>query len=193
MPSYRLLGITNSLRAGSLNRQALALAHELLPQEATMAVHDLAGIPFYDIELERRGLPAEVQALARALHGCDGVVLCSPEYNHSIPAIIKNAIDWASRVPSLPFDGKPIMLLSATPGLLGGARVQYELRRVLDAVGATAMVKPEVFIGSADRKFDEQGLCTDERTRQAVAAQLKAFVLWVERSRRVMERGVEQA
>lgn len=189
----RLLGITNSLRADSLNRMALALAGECLPEGAVMDVHDIKEIPLYTHELEQQGIPVQVSRLTQALAGADGLVLSSPEYNHSIPPAIKNVIDWASRVKPQPFDGKPVMLISATPGLLGGARVQYELRRVLDAVNAQTLVRPEVFIGGAHQKFNAAGVCIDEPTSRFVGAQVLAFLQWIQRLKRLDGLGPEQA
>lgn len=179
----RIVGITNSLRLASLNRMTLAQAAELAPAGMAIEIADIKSLPMYDLELEAQGLPAPVLALADTLHQADGVVLVSPEYNHSIPPAIKNCIDWLSRVKSDPWAGMPVMLVSATPGLLGGSRVQYELRRVLDAVGAVPMVRPEVFIGHADRKFDPEGRCTDELTRRMLTTQLQAFGRWIARHR----------
>lgn len=190
----RLLGLTHSLRAGSYNRMTLDLVDELLPATGRLQRHDLAALPFYDPDLEQAGLPAAVSQLAQAMREADGIVIASAEYNHSIPAVIKNAIDWLSRVADEPLDGKPVMLLSASTGLLGGARMQYDLRRVLDAVGAMPLVKPEVFIGLAPQKFDAHGRCSDARTREAVRAQLGAFARFVGRcgvlQRHAIEGGV---
>jgi chromate reductase, NAD(P)H dehydrogenase (quinone) len=182
MKPLRLLGLTNSLRAGSYNRMVLDLVAELW-LSATLQRHDLAALPFYEHDLEQAGMPGAVLRLAEAVRQVDGLVIASPEYNHSIPAVIKNAIDWLSRVADEPLGGMPVMLLSASSGLLGGARMQYDLRRVLDAVGALPLVRPEVFIGVAAQKFDAQGRCTDARTRDAVRHQIAAFAGFVERHR----------
>lgn len=180
MRPYRLAALTNSLRAGSYNRMALALVEELLPPGAALQWLDLRALPFYDTELEQaEGIPADVAQLGHALQQVDGLVIASPEYNHSIPARLKNALDWLSRLRERPLAGLPVMLLSASVGMLGGARMQYDLRRVLDTVGAPVLVQPEVFIGLAPQKFDAQGRCTDAATRQMVAAQLQAFELWM--------------
>jgi chromate reductase len=179
----RLLGVTNSVRPGSLNRMVLELVGEVVPGGVALEVFDLQGIPFFDIDLERERVPQRVMELATAVAGCDGVVLASPEYNHSIPPILKNAIDWLSRIRTKPLRELPFMLVSATPGMLGGARVQYEIRRVLDAVEARPMVRPEVFIGGADRKFDAAGRCIDASTRACITQQVAAFLDFVRKSR----------
>jgi chromate reductase len=181
MGTHRLVGITNSLRQTSLNRMTMALVDELLPAHCCMEMIDLRPLPFYDTDLEKQGYPRALQAIAATLAHADGVIITAPEYNHSIPAVLKNAIDWLSRVPQKPLNGMPVMILSATPGMLGGARMQYDLRRVLEAVGALPLVRPEVFIGHADSKFDAQGRCIDARTRDMVGAQIQAFEDWMER------------
>ena len=180
---YRLLGITNSIRADSVNCWALHLVAELLPAAMGLKLHDLRALPFYDPELERQGWPQAVKDFATALLASDALVIASPEYNHSVPAVLKNAIDWMSRYRPEPLTDMPVMLISATPGLLGGARVQYDWRRILDAVGARPLVRPEVFIGAATRKFDSAGRCHDNGTRDMVTAQLMAFRKWVDRTR----------
>lgn len=180
-----LLGICGSLRASSFNRMALELARASLPEGVTMTVADLRAIPMYDGDLQAAGMPAEVLALAASIRKADGIVIATPEYNFSIPGMLKNAIDWASRVDNQPFAGKPAAILSASTGPVGGARVQYDLRKVLLFVNAMTMAKPEVFIGMAATKFDESGSCTDDATRKFVAAQMTAMKTWVERVQRM--------
>jgi chromate reductase, NAD(P)H dehydrogenase (quinone) len=180
----RLAGLTNRLCADSYNRMTLGLVDATLAPRDTLALLDLRAVPFFDPALERDGLPASVLELAATLAWADGLVIASPEYNHSVPAALKNALDWLSRTPGRPLEEMPVMLLSATRGALGGARVQYELRRVLDAVGARPLVAPEVFIAMAHTKFDAQGRCTDAPTREWVARQLEAFRRWIARAQR---------
>ncbi len=179
----RLAGTTNSFRKDSLNRMSLQLVGDRLPEGSVMEPFDLKDIPFFDADYEAHGFPAAARALAELLARCDGLVIACPEYNHSMPAALKNAIDWLSRMKEEPLRGLPVMILSATKGILGGARVQYELRRVLDSVGALPLVRPEVFIGMADRKFDDSGLCIDPQTCRFVDAQLVAFMRWIESTR----------
>ncbi|MDB5727279.1 MAG: NAD(P)H-dependent oxidoreductase [Noviherbaspirillum sp.] len=184
MGTYRIVGLTNSARSASYNRMALQLAAEVMPSDLALQVHDLSAIPFYDTDLEKAGFPPAVQSLAEAVSGASGMVIACPEFNHSMPAVLKNALDWLSRVPGQPLDGQPVMILSASYGRLGGARVQYDLRRVLDAVGARPLVRPEVFIGMAHEKFDHAGRCIDEGTRRMVKEQAIAFKEWINQIRR---------
>lgn len=175
----RILGLTNSLRSTSFNHIAMKTMARLMLPTMQLLPHDLDGIPFYEPESEQPLVPLQVQALERALLQCDGLVIVSPEYNHSIPARLKNALDCVSRLPSQPMDNLPVLILSAATGPLGGARVQYELRRVLDAVGAATMIRPEVFIGHAAAKFDALGECTDGPTMLLMQTQISAFQKWI--------------
>ncbi|HEY6355959.1 MAG TPA: NAD(P)H-dependent oxidoreductase, partial [Burkholderiaceae bacterium] len=109
----------------------------------------------------------------------DGLLFVTPEYNFSIPGGLKNVIDWLSRGEDQPLSGKPVAILSATGGPLGGARVQYDLRRVMLFVNAMALIKPEVFVGNVAAKFSADGQCIDEATRKIVGVQMAAFEQWI--------------
>jgi chromate reductase len=119
--------------------------------------------------------------LAQQIREADALLIASPEYNFSISGVLKNAIDWLSRVPAPPFKDKPVAILSATMGPLGGARQQYDLRKVLGSQDALVLVKPEVFIGQAQTKFDAEGKLTDAATRKAVTDQMLALERWIAR------------
>src|SRR5205823_13620079 len=114
-----------------------------------------------------------------AIRAANGVIIITPEYNFSIPGGLKNAIDWVSRLQNQPFAGKPIALQSASPGPLGGGRVQYDLRRSMVFLDAFTLNKPEIFIGSCASKFNESGELTDEPTRNFIKQQLAAFVPFI--------------
>ena len=120
-----------------------------------------------------------VAGLRKPIRQADGVLIATPEYNFSIPGGLKNAIDWVSRVDDQPFALKPVAMLSASPGPVGGARMQYDLRKVMLFLNAMPLVKPEVFIGMAGGKFDAEGRCTDEGTRKFVGDQMLAFEKWI--------------
>ncbi|WP_259372548.1 NADPH-dependent FMN reductase [Sphaerotilus hippei] len=168
-----------SLRAGSINRMALNLAGELMPDSMQLDVVDWRDIPMFDADLLAQGVPASVQGLAERIRSADGVIIATPEYNFTLPGAFKNVLDWLSRGDDQPFAGKPVAILSATPGPLGGARVQYDLRRVMLFLNAMVLVKPEIFIGGAGAKFDASGRCSDDTTRQFVTAQMTAFEKWI--------------
>ena len=169
-----ILGIPGSLRAQSLNRSLLSACAELLPAGSTLGIHVLNDIPLYNEDLEEQ--PAAVTALKRAIETSHGVLISTPEYHYGISGILKNAIDWISRLSDQPFRNKPVALQSAAGGMLGGARMQYHLRQVLVFVEARVFTKPEVFVAFAKSKVDESGeKIADETTREMIAAQLSAF------------------
>lgn len=172
----RIVGFTGSLRRNSYNKAALRTAQMLLPENAVLDIIDLAEIPFFNEDVEAQGLPAEVSVFKKKLSEADAILISTPEYNFSIPPVLKNALDWASRGDVLPLNGKPLAIMSASPGMLGGARVQYHLRQVCVSVNLMPLNKPEVFIAKANTKFDEEGNLIDERTKKSIERLLKALV-----------------
>ncbi len=162
---------------------ALRLAGESLPQGAALEILDWRSVPPFNADVLVAGMPAEVTPLRERIGRADGLIVATPEYNFSIPGMLKNLLDWLSRGEGQPFAGKPVAILSAATGPLGDARVQYDLRRVLLFVNAMTLVKPEVFIGQAQGKFSADGTCTDSATREFVSAQMKAFTHWIEQVR----------
>lgn len=179
MTSLNIVGLCGSLRAGSLNRMALNLAGASLPEGVKFEVLEWRDVPPFDSDLMAAGIPASVKELGARIREADGVVIATPEYNFSIPGMFKNTIDWLSRLDNQPFSGKPVAILSAATGPLGGARVQYDLRRALMFLNAMTLVKPEVFIGAANTKFDAGGQCIDDTTRKFVGAQMQSMHDWV--------------
>ena len=181
--SVRILALVGSLRAGSHNRQLAEAAVKLAPEGAEVNLFEgLAEIPFYneDIDVEG-GVPAAAAKLREAAQSADGFLLFSPEYNGTIPAVLKNAIDWLSRLPEQPFRHKPVLIQSASPGALGGARMQYHLRQSLVFLDARVFNVPEVMVATAHTKIDEEkGELTDAGTRDFIAKQLAAFAAFVE-------------
>jgi chromate reductase len=180
----RVLGLCGSLRARSYNRSVLQAAGELMPASATLQVGSLHGIPIYNADDQAQGWPPAVLALADAVRQCDAVLIASPEYNFSIPGGLKNALDWLSRLPDQPFKGQPVAIMGAAPGPVGTARMQYDLRRVLQFLEAEVLQKPEIFIGHAATKFDEGGRLIDETTRRFIGDQMRALVELIARNRR---------
>jgi chromate reductase, NAD(P)H dehydrogenase (quinone) len=179
-----IISICGSLRQGSYNRMVMNALAGLAP--AGMSIKEapsFAELPLYNADIQNStGFPAAVRTLADSIRGADGVVFCTPEYNFSIPGGLKNAIDWLSRLPDQPFAGKPIAIQSASPGPLGGARVQYDLRRTMVFLDALALNKPEIFVGACATKFDDKtGELKDETTRNLIKQQLEAFAKFVDR------------
>ncbi|MFZ1892675.1 MAG: NADPH-dependent FMN reductase [Rhodoplanes sp.] len=179
-----VISICGSLRKGSYNRMVMKLLPGLAPSGlAIKEATSFAEFPLYNADIQdATGFPAPVLALADAIRAADGVIFCTPEYNFSLPGGLKNAIDWVSRAPNQPFAGKPIAIESASPGPLGGGRVQYDLRRVMVFLDALTLNKPEIFIGSCASKFDEAtGDLKDETTRNFLRQQLEAFATFIDR------------
>ena len=180
-----IVGLCGSLRKASINRHALHLAGELMPASMKLDIVEWRDFPVFDGDVLAAGLPPAVAALRERIRRADGVLIATPEYNFSIPGGLKNAIDWLSRGDDQPFAQKPLAMFSASPGPVGGARVQYDLRKVFLFLNAATLVKPEVFIGMAGGKFDAEGRCTDEGTKKFVGAQMGAFEKWIAAVRRM--------
>jgi chromate reductase len=176
-----ILGFAGSLRVGSYNKALLRAAAELLPKEATIEIFDLEGIPPFNQELESR-MPEKVKEFKAKIRAADAILIATPEHNFSVPGVLKNAIDWASRpYPDNSFEGKPAAIMSASTGMLGGARAQYHLRQIFVFLDMHPLNKPEVFVTFASQKIDEQGRLTDETTRKVIKALLEALVVWTKR------------
>lgn len=181
MKTYKILGICGSLRAKSYNHFALKAAAQFMPEGMTLTIADYSDIPLYNQDNQAPATLAAVERLRAQLAGADALLIASPEYNYSVTGVLKNAIDWLSRTTPQPFKEKPIALLSATQGPVGGARNQYELRKILGGLEAMVLNKPEVFIGMCQNRFDEQGELTDATTRKFIADQMLALQAWIKR------------
>jgi chromate reductase len=177
----KILGICGSLRRESFNAALLNALPELCPPDMTIEAYGrLRDFPLYNQDDQQVGFPAAARALADAIRRSDGVIIVSPEYNFSVPGVLKNAVDWVSRVPDQPFKNKPVLLQSASVGPLGGARVQYHLRQILVFLDAIVFTRPEIFVGSAATRF-EGGALTDETTRNLIRQQLAGFAEFARR------------
>ena len=175
----KIAGLCGSLRAASYNRMLMRLAETLMPASMKLQVADWRDVPVFDADALAKGFPPNVSALREQVRKADGILIVTPEYNFSIPGGLKNVIDWLSRGEDQPFSGKPAAILTASPGPVGGARVQYDLRKVLLFVNAMTLIKPEVFVGNVASKFNADGECTDETTRKFVTDQMAAFKRWI--------------
>src|SRR5262245_54167669 len=165
----RILGIPGSLRKASFNRAALRAAQDVLPADATLEIFDLDGIPLFN-EDDERTLPIRV------------VLVATPEYNNSIPGVLKNAIDWASRPHGHnAWDGKPVAIMGASIGVTGTARAQYHLRQAFVFLNMFPVNRPEVMISSATQRFDDRGNLVDETSRKLVGQLVEALVAWTRR------------
>jgi chromate reductase, NAD(P)H dehydrogenase (quinone) len=178
-----VLGFAGSLRQSSYNRAALRAAVELAPPGMTIETFDLAPIQPYNEDVKQRGFPPAEQEFRERIRAADAVLIVTPEYNRSIPGVLKNAIDWASRPPDQPFDGKPTAILGASPGAIGTAVAQYDLRRCLGVLNALVVNRPSLMIGLAAERFDEQGRLIDETTRGLIGELLTGLAEWTRRCR----------
>ncbi len=179
----RVLGISGSLRKGSFNTAALRTAKEIAPEGLTIEAFDIAPIPLYNEDVNQQGFPPAVAELRAKIKAADALLIVTPEYNYSVPGVLKNTIDWVSRPPEQPFDGKPAAIMSASPAFTGGARAQYHLRQSFVFLNALLLNQPEVFISAAHTKFDAEGKLTDDKTREAIRGLLAALKTWTERLR----------
>jgi chromate reductase len=177
----RVLGFAGSLRQGSYNKMALRAALELAPAGMTIETFDIAPIEPYNEDVKQQGFPAPVQDFREKIRAADAVLIVTPEYNYSIPGVLKNAIDWASRPPDQPFKDKPIAIMGASPGRLGTARAQYHLRQCFVFLNGLVLNQPEVMIGGAAQMFDDQGRLTDQPTREFVGKLLASLADWTRR------------
>lgn len=180
----RVLGFAGSLRQASLNRALLRAAVELAPGGMRIATFDLAQVPLYNGDVEAEGDPAGVQAFKRAILDADAVLMVTPEYNHGVPGVMKNAVDWASRpAGAAPLDGKPVGIIGASPGITGSARGQSQLRQAFEFTNSFCMPQPEILVFRAHEKFDAAGRLTDQATAQKLRQYLEALRGWTLRMR----------
>jgi chromate reductase len=174
----RILGISGSLRRDSHNTALLRNARELLPDDVQLEIFDgLKAIPPYDADDDDHEHPLPViAAFKRAIDEADGLLIATPEYNHSIPGVLKNAIDWASRpVATTVMRGKPAAVIGASTGLFGAVWSQAEMRKVLGATGAE-VVDRELPVVQAHMQFDEEGVLVEDDLRDQLAEHLGALV-----------------
>ena len=173
----KVLGISGSLRSGSYNRQLLRAAEELLPAEVEYVVYDgLKDVPPFDEDDDFEPAPAAVTALRRAIGEADAVLIATPEYNSSVPGVLKNALDWVSRpIATNTLRNKPVAVVGASTGAFGAVWAQAELRKVLATIGAR-VVEGDVAVGHAPTKFDEHGALVDEDLREQLAEVVEALL-----------------
>ena len=179
MSDVRVLGVAGSLRLGSLNRALLRAAMKLSPSGMTLDTFDLADVPLYNGDVEAAGDPAGVAAFKDAIRAADAVLFVTPEYNHGVPGVMKNAVDWASRpARDAALNGKPVGIIGASPGATGTARGQSQLRQAFEFTNSFCMPQPEVLVFRAHEKFDANGELTDAKTAEFLGKYLEALRAW---------------
>ncbi|KFZ38713.1 hypothetical protein HR45_04635 [Shewanella mangrovi] len=170
--------LTGSLRQASYNAAIAKTLPELAPANANIiALGSIGDFPLYNADVQEQGMPVVVTEMADAIAKSDGLIIVSPEYNYSVPGVLKNALDWISRCSPQPIAGKPVMIASASPGNVGGARMQYHLRQILVFFDARVLNKPEAMIGQVHNKVQE-GKLVDDDTREFLAKQLLSFTVF---------------
>ena len=176
-----ICGIAGSLREGSYNRSLLRAAAEVAPPALEIRVFDgMADIPPFNQDVEAKGDPAGVSALKQAIREADGLLIATPEYNHGVPGVLKNAVDWASRPANdSVLAGKPTAILGASPGITGTARAQSQLRQSFVFTGTPALLKPEILVFKANEKFDDEGRLIHEKTREFLGRLLHELESWI--------------
>jgi chromate reductase len=177
----RILGIAGSLRRDSYNRATLRAAIALAPEGASIETFELDGIPGFNQD-EEQNPPAKVAELKKLIREADAILFVTPEYNYSVPGVLKNAIDWASRpYGDSAWNGKPAAIMGASVGAIGTARAQYHLRQMMVFLNMFPVNQPEVMIGNASERFDAQGNLTDDATKEFIRQLLQNLVDWTMR------------
>ncbi|MEM0287376.1 MAG: NAD(P)H-dependent oxidoreductase [Nitrososphaerota archaeon] len=185
--NIKILGFAGSLRKDSYNRKLLNAAIELKPDNTVIEVFDLAGIPLYNQD-EEYNPPPRVREFKQKIRQSDALLIATPEYNYSVPGVLKNAIDWASRPYSdNVFEGKPVAIMSASIGMIGGARAQYHLRQSFVFLNMFPINRPEVIVTFAPKKFDENGKLIDTDARNFITQLLNNLVDYTLRLKRGSE------
>jgi chromate reductase len=174
----KILAFAGSLRAGSYNKALIRAAVKVTPPNMTLEVFDLDGIPPYNADLENTP-PPRVVDFKEKIRQADALLIATPEYNYSIPGVLKNALDWASRpVAGNPLEGKPVAVMSASTGRFGGARAQYHLPQTFVFLNMHPINKPEVMLSDAAHNVDENGNVTNEQTVKLIGQLLEALAAW---------------
>ena len=179
MDQIRILGFAGSLRRLSYNRGLIRAGAELAPKGMIIEVFDLGDLPLYNQDVEDAGEPGSVMAFKQALAGVDALLVATPEYNHGVPGVLKNAVDWASRPRvTSPLRDKPVAVMGASTGRGATARSQAQLREAFVFTGACVMPLPELLVGGAAERFDQHGNLTDPAVRASLVELIEALRAW---------------
>jgi chromate reductase len=176
-PVFEVVGLVGSLRRGSINRALMRAAIASAPGNLRITPREIGELPLYNADLEKEVVPSVVAELREAVRRSDGLLVATPEYNHGVPGVLKNAIDWLSRpVSDSALDGKVAAIIGASPGLTGTVRSQVQLRQVFASTNTHVLLRPEVLVAHAHEKFDANGQLTDTKTRELLRELLERYV-----------------
>lgn len=185
---FQIVAVAGSLRQGSYNHALLRAAQELAPAVMRIQIHDISDIPFFNEDVEHRAIPSSVVRFREAVSAADGFLVATPEYNHGVSGVMKNAFDWLSRPPNKSvLDGKPSAIVGASTGMIGTARAQIQLRQSFVFTNTPVLLQPEVLVDRAQEKFDQAGVLTHDATRKFLGDFLREFANWVGRLSRPFE------
>ena len=183
MDPIRVLAFAGSLRHASYNKGLIRAAVSLAPTSMTLEIFDISGIPLYNQDVEDTGEPEAVVTFKQAIAGADALLVATPEYNHGVPGVLKNAIDVGSRpYGDSAWSGKPGAVISVSPGAIGAFGANHHLRQSLVFLDVPAMPQPEAYIGRAAKLFDASGALIDDSTRDLLKKFLDAFAQWIEKN-----------
>jgi len=164
--NHHFVAISGSVRKESYNTMILKTLQKIAPANIVIEQISIADVPIYNFDLHENFYPASIEKMCTSIKAADAIIIVTPEYNYSIPGVLKNVIDFLSKHPTKPFDKKAVGIISASPSILGGVRAQFHLRQILVAINAITMNIPEVVITQVDTKFDVAGTLIDEKTKE---------------------------
>ncbi len=176
--TVNILAIVGSLRRESFNRKVMVAAQRLAPEGINITIGDISDVPIYNDDVYQQGFPQSVSRLREAVLSSDAVLIATPEYNHSVPGVLKNALDWISRPPDQPFKTKPVGIIGASPGRLGTVRAQAHLIQILQGMSALVVNDPKVFLSGAMHLFDDDGTINNEKTAEFISRLLISLKQW---------------
>ncbi len=186
----KILGIAGSLRRGSFNKAVLRSAVSLAPSNVTLETFDIGSFPLFNQD-DEKSPPEVIRQFKEKIRASDAILFATPEYNYSVPGVLKNAIDWASRpYGDNAWERKPVAIMSASLGMLGGARAQQHLRQMFVFLNMYPLNRPEVIIPNVADKFDSAGNLTDQHTKEKIQELLKALSVWSVQWRKIKQ-GIE--
>ncbi len=182
--AYSLLAISGSLRKDSYNTALIRAWKKFAPEDVTVEIvdqEDIRVFPPYDGDVETANYPSVATALKERIRKADGLLIATPEYNRSVPGVLKNLLDWTTRpYGDNPYSGKPVFVMGASSGPIGTALAQYDLKKILLYFNARVLGQPEFYCGVATEKFDETGNLTDEKTKEYIAHGFTEFTAFID-------------